>query len=1117
MSGKKPYKMKRILSSIAIAVLPLLSQAATIWQIGKADNSSADLALGPSDYEQFLAHDFGYEDRYFLIGHSVETKDFPYVLPGPADAWGGTGGTSGWRTHEDNILFAVSKLPSRGTCHLYVALTASSKAGSLLKVTINNFEHKFRLAGVSDKPTVTENVKLLDLPFDASILKKGGNQINLTVLEGGWVSFDYIRLEGPSGISLSQDNGKAFLRSVAPANYQISNAQPLLVDAETLKPGTQLSIRLDGKDIFTATMDTARYVFEAPMPAVSKKQKSQYIILADGMEIDRGTIWRSPQPQQTKADYVDTRIGTAHSRWMIAPGPWMPFGMVKLSPDNQNTCWQAGYQPTFESIGCFSHIHEWTMAGVGLMPTNGKLFTKVGDELHPDKGYRSRIDKQTEEAPLGHYKVYLSDTHIWAEGTATERASLMRYTFPKDTDGRVMIDLHIPAEYDYQLVDVSLKQTSPTRIEGISHQLSPRPHVWSNDADQEYTVHFVIEFDAPIKRIGAWKNDEVIYDTSLEGHDLKDAGMFVEFDTKQHSVVQVRTGISLVSVENAAENLNEEISKPFGWDYNAVVQHQKDVWNDILDRLDITTNDRLEKVRFYTNVYRALGRNTWSDVNGQWVSADEQVRQLPDKNLRALGGDAFWNTFWNLNQLWNLVTPEWSSRWVQSELAMYDTNGWLAKGPAGMEYIPVMVAEHEIPLMVSAWQMGIRDFDGRHVLEAATKMQTTPAQPVAGGFAGNRDLVAYMRHHYVPYDKGRFSNTLEYSFDDWTVGQLAKSLGDEQTYQTFNTRGYYWRNAINPENGYAHLRDSLGHFVSNFDPFRSGANQHYVEGNAWQLSYFVPQDVPALVKIMGRKAFCDRLEWGFEKSEPWRYNAPGDQYWDFPVVQGNQQSMHFAYLFNWAGKPWLTQRWSRSIADRYYGSGIANAYLGDEDQGQMSSWFVMAALGLFQTDGGTRVNPVYEIASPMFPQVVINLGHRYGRGEQFVIKANNASRHNKYVQSAKLNGKPLNSFLFPASELLKGGTLELEMGPEPNENWGIDAILAEQILSDRCLDSVDGFIDRSKAVDSPDGYKYRYSQSELLRMVLPRRQTHGLGNLQRFCLRAAHRYLDAQELGKANS
>lgn len=1019
--------------------------SSVLWKIGENDNSPAELSLAPDKYKDFLSKDFGYEDRYYLIGRSNPKNDFPYVLPGPDDTWGGTWGTSGWRTHDLNILFNLSETPKKGEWKLVVDLVDANPNRSVVKLKVNDKEKNFTIKGQSQEVLTGDLSKAkeirIELPLTHHDIKNGGNSAMISILEGGWIVFDQIALVAPDGTKLGKNNDFVFLRNVTPANYEIVTdqlVQPLLVDVEHLSGKPELSVSLDGKHVFSATLDSARYNFEVPMPAVKKATKSKYEIYIDGNLIDKGIVERKPCVRQTFADYVDTKIGTAHSRWMIAPGPWMPFSMVKISPDNQNMGWQAGYQPTFETLGCFSHIHEWTMAGLGLMPTNGKLFTKVGDQFRPDEGYRSRIDKSTEEAPLGYYKVKLSDTDITAEVTATERASFQKYTFPSDKDGRVMIDLHVQAEYDYLLNNVEIKKVSDNRIEGYSHQISPRPTVWSNDADQEYTVHFVVEFDRPIKKVGGWKNDEVFENRSLiEGKDLKDAGMFVEFDTKSNPVVQVRTGISLVSVKNASENLEREITDKFNWDFNLVVQNQKDVWNDIFSRLVIKTNDRTEKVRFYTNMFRALCRNLWSDVNGEWVDPSEKVQKFTNPEHVALGCDAFWNSFWNLNQFWNLVTPEWSSKWVSSQLAMYKTNGWLAKGPAGMEYIPVMVAEHEIPLIVAAYQMGIRDFDTELAFEAVKKMQTTPATHVAGGFAGNRDLVPYMAHKYVPVEKGRFSNTLEYSYDDWSVAQFAKALGRYDDYKEFSERGEWWKNAINPENGYAHMRDSLGNFVADFDPFQSGRNHHYVEGNSWQLSYFVPQDVPGLIDIMGEKSFVDRLDWGFTVSEPWRYNAPNDQYWDYPVVQGNQQSMHFAFLFNWAKRPWLTQKWSRSIIDKYYGSGIANAYLGDEDQGQMSAWLIMASLGIFQTDGGCKVDPVYEIASPLYEQVVIDLGERYNRGKKFVITANNASRKNKYVQSAILNGKKLETFYFPSSELLQGGELILEMGDRPNYNWGV--------------------------------------------------------------------------------
>ena len=943
---------------IALLTVSPLSADEVVWQIGNADNSAAELCLGEGNYNTFLENDFGFEDRFFVIGHSEAKRHFAYVLPGPKDQWAGTGIASGWRTHDANILFTLKRVGSKATATLRVDLVDVHPEGCSIRVKVNDKTQRYDLKGTSLKSVEGDYSQsreiLLSLPLEAKDLRKGDNIVTISVLEGSWAIFDQVRLEG-NNITLASKKESEHLLQVRAAEYDLN------------------------------TSPRKRY--------------------------------------STPADYVDTRMGSAHSRWMIAPGPWMPFSMVKLSPDNQNRGWQAGYQPTLETVGCMSHIHEWTMAGLGTMPTNGKLFTRVGDETHPDEGYRSRIDKQTEKAPLGYYSVRLTDTDILLEASATTRASIQRYTFPTDRAGRVMIDLHVEAEYDYQLKDVEVIQVGTNRIEGRSHQLTPR--VWSDDAHQDYTLCFVMEFSAPIQRTGYWKNDSIFEGTSLRGSDLTDAGMYVEFDTRQHPVVTLRTGISFVSIQNAGLNLQTEISQPFGWSLEAVVEHQREVWNDILSRVEITTPDTKEKVRFYTNLYRSMCRNCFNDVNGEWMAPDETIHRLSNpSDDYALGCDAFWNTFWNLNQVWNLITPEWSSRWVRSQLSLYDACGWIAKGPAGMEYIPVMVAEHEIPQMVSAWQMGIRDFNPHHALEAMVHQQTTPATHIAGGFAGNRDLIAYLRYHYVPCDIGRFSNSLEYSFDDWAVAQMARSIGNDSIYRIFSERGEWWTNAINPDNGYAHMRDSHGNFVEPFDPITTGANHHYVEGNAWQLSYFAPQDPRRLIDMQGREAFVRRLDEGFRQSEPLRYNAPNDYYWNYPVCHGNQQSMHFAFLFNWAGEPALTQQWSRSIIDRYYGYGQANAYLGDEDQGQMSAWFVMAAMGLFQTDGGCNATPVYELTTPLYERIVIHLDGRYGRGKTFTINAPGASK-NRYIRSATLNGKPLNDFYFPASELLRGGTLNI--------------------------------------------------------------------------------------------
>lgn len=1024
------------------------AQLKTIWKIGENDNSPAGMALAPDQFSQFVAKDFGYEDRFFLIGDANAAADWPYVLPGPANGWGGTGNTAGIRSHYLTILFDVDKKPQTGHWQLLVdILETDSSLAPYFKITVNGKSWSSKLNKGSsfkdpDHFITHPREQLFKIDIPASLIKSGTNEIVMTTLEGGWIAFDQIRLDGPSGATLRK-TGDVLLRNISAANYEVeqngNTFQPLLVDVSHIHGNPSIAVKLDGVLILSQKIEKDRYLLEAPMPSTKQKQLSTYEILVDNNLIKKGKIERQQFPLQTPAGYVNTMMGAGHSRWMIAPGPWMPFGMVKLSPDNQNSGWQAGYDPTFESIGTFSHIHEWTMTGLGTFPTAGPLEIRMGDQSNPDGGYRSRIDKNTEKAPLGYYKVNLTDQDITAELTATTRASFQRYTFHESNSGRVMVDFQIPTEYRYQIKQIKVNKINEHKIEGYCDQLSR--NVWSGGVDQQYRVHFVMEFDRPIKKHGVWLNDQITENTNLLADSAKNAGIYLEFDTRENNTVQLRSGISYVSVDNAALNLKTEIVDPFQWNFDAVRANQVKVWNELLNRVKITSNDAREKERFYTNMYRSLAsRNTFSDVDGSWRDANEIVRKFTNKDDVALGCDAFWNTFWNLNQFWNLVTPEWSNRWVKSQLAMYETSGWLAKGPAGMEYIPVMVAEHEIPLIVGAYQMGIRGYDVNKAFEAVRKMQTTPAEVVGGGRAGNDDLVTYLKHKYVPYDQGRFSNSLEYSFDDYTVGQFAKALGKKEDYQYFNDRGTWWKNVIDPKTGFARMKDSNGNWLADFDPFKSGANHHYVEGNAWQLTFFVPQNVPGLAQKIGEGEFVKRLDWGFEESVKWRYNGPNDQYWDYPVVQGNQQSMHFAFLFNWVKKPWLTQKWSRSIGDRYYGHEVSNAYLGDEDQGQMSAWFVMNTLGLFQTDGGTRVNPIYEIGSPLFEKAVINLGQQFGRGSSFTIEAKNTSRKNVYVQKATLNGKPLNQFWFEASELLKGGSLILEMGPEPNSNWGIGSL-----------------------------------------------------------------------------
>lgn len=454
----------------------------TVWQIGEKNHSASELALSPDKYKEFLANDFGWEDRFYIIGLSSPQKDFPYVLPGPADHWGGTSHTAGIRTHVLNILFGMKEVPETDSWKLIIdLLDTHHEFPALFKITINGKSWKYALPKGSGKSIDGDYSQIkphtIEIPLNSGVIRKGSNSIALTSLEGSWILFDDIRLMGPDNAELNEVNKSVYLRDVKAADFQTTSpvAQPLLVDIEHLSGHPLLEVKVDGKKILEQRLEKGRYILEAPMPVVKSPKTSHYIISADGAILDKGMIRRAPLNTITLADYIDTRMGTAHSRWMIAPGPWMPFSMVKLSPDNQDSGWQSGYDPSFESIGTFSHIHEWTMAGLGIMPANGPLKTEIGSQsslVKDANSYRSAIDKTSEETKVGYYKVDLTDYQIKAELTATSRCGFQRYTYPQDKDARVMIDLKIPSEYDYQIVEGSIKQTGARRIEGFSKQLS---------------------------------------------------------------------------------------------------------------------------------------------------------------------------------------------------------------------------------------------------------------------------------------------------------------------------------------------------------------------------------------------------------------------------------------------------------------------------------------------------------------------------------------------------------------------------------------------------------------------------------------------------------------------
>lgn len=742
-------------------------------------------------------------------------------------------------------------------------------------------------------------------------------------------------------------------------------------------------------------------------------------------------------------DWADPMIGTSNSRWMLGPYASAPFGMVQLGPDNQEHGWMGGYEASIQSITGFSHIHAWTMGGLRMMPHTADFTLNPGraDTVFGGAraGYHSRFLKETEVARPGYYAVHLYDAHTSVEITATVRCGFQRYVFPESNDARIIIALQFPAEYNFVVREGSIRRVSDTELEGVAHTTSGGWFESNDPGWNDYSLHFVIQFDKPMESFHGWQDAQPVPGTenSIEGKG--NMGAWVSFRTAHNEAVQVRTALSLVDMEGARKNLAAEL-EPHGWDFDRVYAATREQWEEMLNRVRVEGGTDRDRRRFYTALFRSFARQTWNDVDGRYVDPKERIQQLPP-GTEIYGGDSFWNTYWNLNGLWTLITPRIANNWVLTQLELFDKTGWTSVGPTGIEMSGIMDVTHEVALMVSAWQKGIREgYDAETLYRAVRNTVTRPGEAFSfGGRAGNRNLPEYKELGYVPYDKGSASWTMDIAYTDFCVAQLAKALGKQEDYEKFLARSRNWTNIWHPGKKYVVPRHSDGSWLPDYDPFSGRA---WIEGNGWQYSFYTPHDVDHLVSLMGRDLFNERLIHGFEESRRHRFAAhPFDRRqtgsFEYYINQGNQVNLQAAGLFNHSGKPWLTQRYTREIMEHFYGDTPFSGWEGDEDEGQMSAWFVMSALGLFQMDGGVTPRPRVAIGSPLFERATITLDSDFYPGGEFVIEALGSSPENKYVQSATLNGEPLETSWIYHDQITQGGTLSLIMGPEPNKSWGL--------------------------------------------------------------------------------
>lgn len=737
---------------------------------------------------------------------------------------------------------------------------------------------------------------------------------------------------------------------------------------------------------------------------------------------------------QTKpTDYVDCFVGTSNSRWMLGPYAQVPFGMVQLGPDNQGSQWMGGYEYAINSVSGFNHLHAWTMGGLMMMPTTADLALANPGPDAPYKGanagYHSRILKETEKASPGYYAVELYDHNVKVEITTTTHCGFQRYVFPECKESRVLMDLEFPSEYGFGIADAVITSVNDRTVEGYADSRVA--------GFNEYKLHFVVRFNKPFKAFYGIKDGEKVENVS-EMKGKGDIGAYVVFETTDQEEILVQTALSLVDMEGARNNLKVELD-PLNWDFKKCVAQAQAQWDKVLNTIIVEGDSELNKRKFYTNLYRVFcGKQTWSDADGRYRDAAEEIRRVPEGKAM-YGGDAFWNSYWNLNGLWSIITPEIMDNWVTTQLEMFKHTGWTCKGPTGLEYSNIMEGSHEIALMVAAYQKGIRK-DGEDIYKAVHKMVTTPGTGLpCGGAAGQHKLNAYIKYGYMPSEFDYFvSKTLDYSYDDFCVGQLGKALKKKEAAQ-FIKRAQNYRNIYQPGTGYVVQRDTNGKWNPDFDRFSCIG---FVEGNSWQYSWYVPHDTKGMIEMIGgEQAATDRLTEGFEKSRPYNFAAhvfdrTEGQTAEFYINQGNEVNMSSPFIFNYLNRPWLCQKYSREVLDRFYGLTPYHGWEGDEDEGQMSAWYVMTAMGLFEMNGGVTANPELEITSPQFSKISISLNDQYYPGKTFTIEAHNNSDKNVYIKSAMLNGKALKEPRIPFSAIAKGGTLVLEMDNNPeNSCW----------------------------------------------------------------------------------
>lgn len=722
--------------------------------------------------------------------------------------------------------------------------------------------------------------------------------------------------------------------------------------------------------------------------------------------------------QKQPVDYVSPNIGGI-GQLLTSTIPYVqcPHGMARVAPVTT---------PGITDRYLADKIYGFPAGPALLMASVGEIGTKRAT-------YASDFDHDFEVATPYYYEADLQSWGIRAELTATDEAAYYRFTFPASPHAHLVLSLREGAE---------LAVAGNNAVQGSEPIDGPIVKTAESGDTRQY---FYAEFSHPFSKYQTWNGDGLSSAAKQAGNDI---GFVSDSPSSAGEVIEVRVGISYISADQARRNLEREIP---AWDFNIVKANTRAIWNRALGAIQVEGGTERERTIFYTSLYRALGRMTDITENGRYFSGyDHKIHEANGHDFYI--NDGLWDTFRSLHPLQLLLDAPRQEDMIRSYLRMYEQSGWLPSFPSAAGEQAVMIGHHAAILILDTYEEGYRDFNVEEAYQAMRKNATEATMlPWRRGPLTSLDRIYFEKGFFPALAAGEeetvpevtverrqaVSVTLENSYDDWSVAQLAADLGKQSDATYFGKLADNYKNLYNSAIGFMAPRSADGKWVEPFDPKLGGGQggrDYFTEMNSWVYTFNVQYDVAGLIDLLGgRKVFNARLDRLFVA----QYGTSKYRYLDqFPdstgliglYAQGNEPSFHIPYLYDFSGEPWKTQRRVRQIMEVWYGDGPLGVP-GDEDGGAMSSWYVLSAMGFYQVCPG---DPVYEIGSPIFEKSVIHMAN----GKEFVIVAHNVSAQNKYIQSAQLNGKPLDKPWFAHSAIANGGELVLEMADHPNLQWG---------------------------------------------------------------------------------